>query len=89
MDRFPALNGKSLDAKGDVSSIRTLLLQKLYEITFAEIIHWNFDEIHFLVRRWQKLVEKGIIKQGNLKFTFTFDYTIVGIYIWTEYACYF
>ena len=26
-----------------------------------------------------KLVEKGIIKQGNLKFTFTFDYTIVGI----------
>ena len=39
VDRFPAFNGKSLDAKGDVSSVRALLLQKLYEIIFAKIIH--------------------------------------------------
>ena len=28
VDRRPAFNGKSLDAKGDVSSVRALLLQK-------------------------------------------------------------
>ena len=59
VDRCPALNGKSLDEKGDVSSVRALLLQKWYEITFARVIHWNLnDKIHFLVRKWQKLVEK-------------------------------
>ena len=37
VDRRPAFNGKSLDAKGDVSSVRALLLQKLYEIILQEL----------------------------------------------------
>ena len=37
VDRRPAFNGKSLDAKGDVSNVRALLLQKLYEIILQEL----------------------------------------------------
>ena len=59
MDRRLAFNGKSLDAKGDVSSVRALLLQKWYEITFAKIIYWNLnDEIHPFWWENDKLVEK-------------------------------
>ena len=58
VDRFPTLNGKTLDTKDDVSSVRALLLQKWYEITFARIIHWNFDEIHPFWWENDKLVEK-------------------------------
>ena len=74
VDRFPVLNGKSQCSKRWCGrSVRALLLQNWCGITFAKIIHWNFnDKLHLLMRKWQKLVEKNNQAHGESEVYFHF-----------------